>query len=1058
MIPKALSDEKSGEYQVVLFEKTNIQFLDFDLNISAETFSSGNLYTVVSYTDPKDQSEKFTRHLVRKEKEGYRDLFSDGMLGNINAKSYQYEESLDIFSDRWFPLPVLKKNGVGSFFQQPLYWARGYISDVTGLDICDTPKIREGCRRYRLVVALDTSISEDVAENRLLTREDLCNGEVYGLCNRYRDLEKFITDVKINGWLKELYSEYQKRSGNFRDDSRNRSDSREYLSYLAHYINLITLINDRDVTLFPQIKVKPNTDQLRSSAIPVQLILDIGNSRTCGVLVENGNLADKSFLNIRNLTRPVYVYDEPFPSSVEFAETSMVDLPALEKNFDSSLFLWTSMVRTGFEAEALSCAKCGNEGNTGLSSPKRYLWDDQKAATEWKINRSLRQFDPLHRTTENLATIAPVISLVNDRFEAVFGKVLFDDPAHESMPSFTPRGSRRSMMTMLIIEILSQTVSQINSFAHRRIKSHTDQYRYLESIILTVPPAMPKQEIKIFRDCVYQAIGILWKAMKWDLSADENNTVRQILEDPSRNTLWPVIPEVRVDWDEAMCGQICYLYNEIAKNYRGSLSAFFDAFSARKWNVRNDRCVCVATVDIGGGTTDLVINRYTAESERNDTFLPEQLFRESFKVAGDDILLQIIRMYIIPAIADYAVSLGAQRQAVTDLLKEKLGGSTSEDVTERSLKRQFTHRILYPLAIEYLSRYENYDPMNSRGDEDPVLFREIIEQQERRIAVSVPAEVYRYIEQDLNALPGVENFRVADVPVTFRLDELNSSFATGTRLDICEKVFSCISEVINSYVCDVVIITGRPARLPGVEIFFRNHLRIPKDRIISFNNYHFDSWYPYTDANGCSRDPKTSAAVGAALCNLVCRGKLPNFYLKVETLKIKSSIRYLGRLDTAGEHLLNEKLFYREPLNLDDPKFRLPDSVEIPIPPGSMTVGYRQLGIERWPAYPLYQLTIDQRVCNWLNAHANYALSVVLARTENEDQEDSRKIYSDDGICIARVKGRAVNGEYRGEQPEEELGIGELSDVVKLRLCTMPNPSLGEIVYWLDSGSVMLNV
>ena len=83
---------------------------------------------------------------------------------------------------------------------------------------------------------------------------------------------------------------------------------------------------------------------------------------------------------------------------------------------------------------------------------------------------------------------------------------------------------------------------------------------------------------------------------------------------------------------------------------------------------------------------------------------------------------------------------------------------------------------------------------------------------------------------------------------------------------------------------------------------------------------------------------------------------------------------------------------------------------------------------------------------------------MVLARTENEDQEDSRKIYSDDGICIARVKGRAVNGEYRGEQPEEALGISELSDVVKLRLCTMPNPSLGEIVYWLDSGSVMLNV
>ena len=97
MIPKALSDEKSGEYQVVLFEKTNIQFLDFDLNISAETFSSGNLYTVVSYTDPKDQSEKFTRHLVRKEKEGYRDLFFFFFFLFLGTKIFFFVLFFDFF-------------------------------------------------------------------------------------------------------------------------------------------------------------------------------------------------------------------------------------------------------------------------------------------------------------------------------------------------------------------------------------------------------------------------------------------------------------------------------------------------------------------------------------------------------------------------------------------------------------------------------------------------------------------------------------------------------------------------------------------------------------------------------------------------------------------------------------------------------------------------------------------------------------------------------------------------------------------------------------------------
>ena len=1058
MIPQAITDEKSHEYQITLFEKTNIQFLDFDLNIDEETFNSGNAYRKTSYVIDNDGEEKQTRHLIRKVKNldndiRYLDLVTMEELENVAVRNYSNEDSLALFENQWFPLPIMKKSGDSGFIQQPLAWARGYISDISDKEIEGKKKPKDGCRRYRLVVAFDTSVSDDQNDDQIITREDLNNGEVYGLCNDYSQLDKFILDSRVREWLFGIFTEREKQEDPNRDKAKIERDANENAAFIAHYVNLITLLNDQNVTVIPQIKVKPAIIQKKDSCIPVQLILDIGNSRTCGVLVENNSLRNKSFLSMRNLTNPVYVYEEPFPSCIEFARTSLVDLPIRGNIFDSNVFAWTSMVRTGFEAEALSCGKSGNEGNTGLSSPKRYLWDDEPAATEWRLNNSLEKYKYLQASSDNLATIAPIISLVNDQFEATFGKVLSFDPNHQKMSAFSPKGSRRSMMTMLLIEILSQAVSQINSYASRKIKEKAEEYRYLDSIILTVPPAMPKQEIRIYEECVHQAIGILWKALKWDKSSDDHNALN---DEELRACMWPCFPQIKVDWDEAMCGQICYLYNEIAYNYKGNVKHFLNTVSARNWSRKNEKSVTMATIDIGGGTTDLVINRYEPEDISDKALVPVQMFKESFKIAGDDIVLQIIRLYVVPAIADYAVKLGANKSQAALLLKEKLGGGSSDKVIERSLKRLFTRQVLHPIALAYLSRYEKYSPINAQYENETVTFREIIEEQELKYGADIAPEVFEYIEHDLNKLLGGDRFRVKDVPLEFRLNELHNNFAAGHRLDICEKVFNYISEVINSYICDVVIITGRPSRLPGVATCFKNYLSIPKDRIVSFNQYHFESWYPYINGNGNVEDPKTSAVVGAVLCNLVNRGTLSNFYLKVGNLKIRSSIKYLGQLDTVGEHLLNANLFYKEPLDLDDPKYRIPDDQEISLPPGCMTIGYRQLKQERWPAYPLYQLSIDERVCNWLNSNANYSLSVVFERTENEN-ENSKNRYSDDGIRIKRIRPKST-GELNSTALEDDLGISELSDVVKLRLCTMPNSSIGETTYWLDSGSVMLNV
>ena len=59
---------------------------------------------------------------------------------------------------------------------------------------------------------------------------------------------------------------------------------------------------------------------------------------------------------------------------------------------------------------------------------------------------------------------------------------------------------------------------------------HSKAPRFLRSIILTVPPAMPKPEREIFRQSIYQAIGLVWKSLGWDKSDDDFDSIHKVQE------------------------------------------------------------------------------------------------------------------------------------------------------------------------------------------------------------------------------------------------------------------------------------------------------------------------------------------------------------------------------------------------------------------------------------------------------------------------------------------------------------------------------------------------
>ena len=71
--------------------------------------------------------------------------------------------------------------------------------------------------------------------------------------------------------------------------------------------------------------------------------------------------------------------------------------------------------------------------------------------------------------------------------------------------------------------------------------------------------------------------------------------------------------------------------------------------------------------------------------------LPEQRFRDGFKIAGDDIVLDVIRAVVLPAVGHAFKTAGV---AEPDALVSKLMGSESLDAQSAVLRQQFTLQVL----------------------------------------------------------------------------------------------------------------------------------------------------------------------------------------------------------------------------------------------------------------------------------------------------------------------------------------------------------------------------
>ncbi|EDV4147823.1 hypothetical protein ZJ78_000773, partial [Salmonella enterica subsp. enterica] len=541
------------------------------------------------------------------------------------------------------------------------------------------------------------------------------------------------------------------------------------------------------------------------------------------------------------------------------------------------------------------------------------------------------------------------------------------------------------------------------------------------TLILTLPSAMPKQEREIFRQRMFEALALVWKAMGWHPQDEDFTTPKQ-----REKSVVPV-PEIQMEWDEASCGQLVWLYNEAISHYAGRTESFFNALARPdrqpEPGVVPGRALRVASIDIGGGTTDMAIVHYQLDDGvgANVKITPHLLFREGFKVAGDDLLLDIIQRCVLPSL-----QTALQRAGVTDAaaLLATLFGDSGRIDTQAILRQQTALQLFMPLGHAVLSAWEQSD-INDPFAGLHATFGDLLIRRPT-------SNVMNYIQQAIDhALPsGSPTFDIFNVPLQIQFSQLQEALLAG-QFTLTTPLHA-VCEAISHYHCDILLVTGKPTCLPGVQALIRHLQPVPVNRIVWMDKYQVHEWYPFSQ-QGRIGNPKSTAAVGAMLCSLALDLRLPRFNFKAADIGAYSTVRYLGVLDNTVNTLRDENIWYHE-IDLDKPGATLDARLHFPLR-GNVTLGFRQLANSRWPATPLYCLSIN---------------SAELAKT-----------IAGDGVLNVRLK---LRGSSKDSAPESftlsdawlQDGTPVAADALTLKLNTLADRRHSGSHYWIDSGSVYL--
>lgn len=960
--------------------------------------------------DPSVETTLFTTY-----DENDDDIYSINALASFRVNDpidgHTKVPAFDLLLGKWLPMPMFRKEIDGITSDAPLGWCRMMISK-TG------EGTKKGFSKFRLTWAFDTQTSDDEWDiiRPSFTEED--NGLTeYSMCNKVDLLLHFMSSQEDF----HAFSDYIAAILGINTD---KDSSCKYKAYYIYFLNYIRLVNAA-----PEIALHDN----KKKVLPVDLVLDIGNSRTCGVLFEEGDFTKGKMLELRNLSKPWISYEnKSFDMRIAFRKADFGNDIVL----DEDIFQWKSFIRIGEEARQLVYQSLEEEGvsekTTNYSSPKRYLWDHKEYEGQWE--NLITNEDPFNVLLSNEISV-PVLS-------KMFGKDGTFNPDADKSESVElidfeqeeHHYSRASLMTFAFIEIFNHAISQINSINYRKQWGNIDVRRVIRNVIVTCPTAMPISEQVFLRQSAKDAYLALTKCFV-DLPMVEITPSPDSLKNTD-----PYAPANKNAWkyDEASCCQLVYLYAEIAQRYNGEIYKFFDLKGHKRKELQeegyNEKALTIGTIDIGAGTTDIMVCTYEHEGNTTSKITPTPLFWDSFYLAGDDILRSLIQNLIIEGKEQPYKDLGNITSAliarIIDMKEEELKAMPCLDnivyknkvddiclTLDEELKKEKKIAFASNLIHDFFgadSSMMGYRDRRCRNDFNTQVSVPIAQKMMELLRTHRPSKQYSFDELFPDIKPAGYLLDYFEHHFGFRFEHLNWRYDPKEVRDIVkstmEPLMKQLALVLYSVHCDIIVLAGRPTSLDAITELFIKYIPVSPDRLVRLNDYRVGTWFPTADGQGYFYDQKTIVAVGGMVAYLASHSGLKGLVIDFEKMiqKMKSTANYIGEYNSQRRQVSRTLL---SPTT---------SSAAINISVFPAFLGCRQLDSPIYQARPLYTI---------INHGTSNSLQVRLTRnfTENKEilvlEEATDKEFSNCKSDLELVPLSLVEGKYWLDKGEFELSI-----------------------------------
>lgn len=831
--------------------------------------------------------------------------------------------ALEQIEGKWLPLPYYLRDSSAAV-NTPTNWCRVKLNPIL-------EKTTRNQKTYKVILAFDTAggqLRQDEKpffQGEASLKYALCGLSTEEIDAMAPDMQKTVVtkllplkayefcDPNKHPWLNAYLQELLHSTNVQEIPTGSRMKYLVYYAYFICYLHQLRVLPD--VKLYNDAGIE---------TISTNLVLDVGNSRTFGLVAEDPldtSFSKASIIGLRDLDTGS-VYAEPFDMRLCFKE----EVFGLSVGDDS--FKWPSIVRLGKEAsrniysgeqDLLSTM----EFDTSYSSPKRFLWDSSPYTAQWKF------------VSEKDRVVGPARTV---DFEGLMQQFHSDGSFAADPKEMGARSSysRSSLMTFCFIEILLQVRMQINSVEFRLKNGQESQKREIKRVILTCPTAMSRREQLTLRRCMQEATIVLKryysKSYNIPYKAESDTDKVEIIPSVRDLSLKVYNYDDKRNWnyDEATCCQMVYMFGEM-RRYLGNTQEFFRTYG-RKRNADEFPSLTVASLDIGAGTTDMMICNY---KDYGQSITPQPLFWESYQIAGDDLVKRIIIDVILDAPqqgypeASGVITAKLQSMGCTDVSERMhhfFDDTANMGVIEKRMRKEFMVQVLTPIAHHLLD-------MLQRGKPEQVLRYEDL------FPANKPARSL------MDFFASQMGFRFEDLVIRYSPDFLD---------EIVRRVFEPMmrkwAAIFYTYKCDVVLLAGRPCSLQQIYRLLRRLYPVAPNRLISMNDYRVGAWYPGSSDIGHFKDKKSMVAVGALIAYLAENGKLDSFKINVESLKthVLPTSEYIGIMNTQTGAVSN----ILTPDNNGDYK----DISAFPI-----CIGGKQLDVEGYPASMMYVLRFNEK-------------------------------------------------------------------------------------------------